>query len=188
VSTSTTTSATVNGNGKSTPDGSLPLVGEATRAPLPDRLIAQLRRAGLVRPRAPYPGQVWTPRTEAEHHLLQEAYRLDRVRQLLLADLGRWRSEATRARRGVVAAAAETAKRLHGCPLSTQMLSVVAAAAAGESPEETALRLGLSYEAIKSHRARAVHRLHARNIPHAVAICTARGWVTAGQIEQGLTP
>lgn len=116
MSTSATTSATVNGNGKSTPDGSLPLVGEATRAPLPDRLIAQLRRAGLVRPRAPYPGQVWTPRTEAEHHLLQEAYRLDRIRQLLLADLGRWRSEATRARRGVVAAAAETAKRLHDCP------------------------------------------------------------------------
>lgn len=176
------------GREKSTPDGGLPLVGEATREPLSGKVIEQLRRAGLVRPRPPYPGQTWRPRTEAEQHLLLEGYRLDRIRQLLLAEVGRLRGNASRARREDAAAATQEAKRLHACPLTSQMLAIIAAAAAGETPEETAKRLCLAYETVKSHRQRAVLRLHARSMTHAVAICVMHGWVTARQIEHGVTP
>lgn len=158
-------------------------------APLSDKVLGQLAKAGLERPRPPYPGQEWKPRTEAEQHLLREGFRLDRVRQLLLAEIGRLRQQSAKVpRQDVIAAAAHTAERLRDCPLTQQMLAIIAAAAAGEAAEDTARRLCLSYDTVKSHRQRAVLRLHAHNIPHAVAICAAAGWVTPHQIEQGATP
>ncbi|MDN3021566.1 helix-turn-helix transcriptional regulator [Streptomyces sp. S.PB5] len=158
-------------------------------AALTDKAIAQLRNAGLTRPRAPYPGQVWTPRTEAEQHLLSEGYRLDRLRLVLLEEVGRLRGQMPRRPRGeVIADAARTIDRLKDCPLSQAQLGIVAAAAAGESPEGTARRLCLSYDTVKSHRQRAVARLEARNILHAVALCVAAGWITDLQITQGVSP
>lgn len=156
---------------------------------LTDKAIAQLRNAGLARPRAPYPGQVWTPRTEAEQHLLGEGQRLDRLRQFLLEEVGRLRQQTARVPRAeVLAAAARTADRLRQCPLSQSQLAVVAGAAAGETPEETADRLHLAYDTVKRHRQRAVSRLEARSMPHAVALCVAAAWVTPGQLVGGVTP
>lgn len=153
---------------------------------LTDKNIAQLRKAGLTRPRAPRPGQAWTPRTEAEQHLLGEGQRLDRVRLVLLEELGRLRVQQP-PRAEVLAAAVRNAERLRDCPLSQSQLAVVSGAAAGEAPEETAARLRLSYDTIKRHRQRAVSRLEARSMPHAVALCVAAGWVTPGQLAGGVT-
>jgi len=158
-------------------------------AMLTDKAVAQLRTAGLVRPRSTYPGQAWAPRTDAEQHLLREASRLDRLRLRLLEEVGRLRQELTQTpRREVTAAAARTADRLRDCPLTPALLGIIAAAAAGESQEETARRLCLSYDTVKTHRQRAVMRLEARNVTHAVALCTAAGWVTAQQITEGVAP
>lgn len=155
---------------------------------LTDKNIAHLRNAGLTRPRAPRPGQAWTPRTQAEQHLLGEGQRLDRVRLVLLEEPGRLRVQQPLPAE-VLAAAARTAERLSGCPLSQSQLAVLSGAAAGEAPEETAARLHLSYDTIKRHRQRAVARLEARSMPQAVAQCVAAGWVTPGQLlAGGVTP
>lgn len=157
--------------------------------PLSDKALAQLRTAGLERPRPPYPGREWKPRTDAEQHLLREGFRLDRLRQLLLAEIGRLRQETAKVpRREAIEAAARIADRLRQCPLTQAQLAVIAAAAAGESQEDTARRLFISYDTVKSHRQRALLRLHAHNITHAVALCAAAGWVTPQQIEKGVAP
>lgn len=157
--------------------------------PLSDRTIKHLSQAGFVRPRPPYPGQLWQPRSDAEGHLLREGFRLDRVRQLLLAEIGRLRAESGKpSRQDVTAAAARTAERLRECPLTQQQWNVIAAAAEGESVEGTAGRMFLSCDAIKSHRQRAVLRLHAHNLAHAVAICVAAGWITLAPVEEGAAP
>jgi len=152
-------------------------------ATLTDKHLAQLRTAGLARPRPPYPGQEWKPRTPAEEHLLREGHRLDRLRLLLLEEVGRLRRQTARTpRREVMAAAARTADRMSGCPLSPAQLAAVAAAAAGESSEETAGRLCLSYETVKTNRQRALARLEARSMPHAVALVLAHGWLLPGDV------
>lgn len=157
--------------------------------PLGRDVLAAIARAGLARPRGPFPGREWRPRTDAETHLLREGCRLDRMRQLLLAEIERLRQANGNApHREVTAAAARTAERLRECPLTQAQLGIIAAAAAGESPEDTARRLCLSYYTIKAHRQRAVKRLGARSIPHAVALCTAAGWVTARQVTGGVAP
>lgn len=155
-------------------------------AQLTDKTLAQVRHSGLALPRAPYPGQEWTPRTPAEQHLLREGRRLDRLRMLLLEEVGRLRQQQRRKPRAErVADASRTIERLKDCPLSPRELDVIAAAAAGELPEETAARLVLAYQSITSHRQRAVSRLQARNVTHAVALCAAAGWITVGQDAQG---
>lgn len=156
---------------------------------LTDKVLAQMRAAGLARPRSLSPGQEWKPRTDAEQHLLREGYRLDRLRLVLLEEVGRLRKEAGhKPRREVTAASARNADRLKGCPLSPQERAIVAAAAAGESLEETAQRLCLAYDTVKTHRQRAVSRLEARSIPHAVALSVSAGWVTTRQITEGVAP
>jgi DNA-binding CsgD family transcriptional regulator len=156
-------------------------------AVLTDKALEQLRLAGLRRPRAPHPGQEWAPRTEAEKHLLSEGYRLDRMRQLLLQEVGRLRAQlgVKGARRERIEAAARTADRLSGCPLTAGHLEVLAAAAAGETLEETARRTHVTYEAVTSQRQRAVTRLGARSITHAVALSVAAGWLPTEQIPGG---
>lgn len=62
--------------------------------------------------------------------------------------------------------------------LSRRQEEVLCAAAAGETAAETAERLGLNYETIKTTRARAIHKLGARNMPHAVALALDGGWIT----------
>lgn len=156
---------------------------------LTDNALGQLRNAGLRQPRPPFPGQEWKPRTEAEQHLLREGFRLDRLRLVLLEEIGRLRQQVAQTpRREVIAAAAKTADRLKDCPLTQSQHTVITAAAAGESVEETAHRLCLSYDTIKSQRVRAVSRLGARSIPHAVAMCVAAGWITSSQVTEGVTP
>ncbi|WP_200302282.1 LuxR C-terminal-related transcriptional regulator [Streptomyces adelaidensis] len=164
-------------------------VGGVHPAPaLPDKVLAQLRTGGLVPPRAPGPGQVWLPRGEAETHLLGEGRRLDRVRQVLLAEVGRLRHQLKAARgdgRGRREEAARTAARQADCPLTASLLNALAAAARGETAEETAGRLHLAYDTVKNHRQRAVHRLQARSVTHAVALAVAAGWITPEQIDGG---
>lgn len=156
---------------------------------LNDKALAQLRTAGLVLPRSAQPGRYWAPGTAEEQHLLNEARRLDRVRLVLLEHVGVLRQQSGRIPRAeALAAAARTAERLRDCPLSPAQLSIVAAAAAGETPEETASRLCLSYDTVRSHRRRLLSRLEARSITHAVALCVAAGWVTVGQVTGGVTP
>lgn len=150
---------------------------------LTDKTLAQLRAAGVVRPRPPYPGQEWRPRPPAEQHLLGECHRLDRLRLLLLEEVGRLRRQTAETPRAeVMAAAARTAERLRQCPLSPALFAAVAAAAAGEAPEETARRLCLSYETLKTNRRRAVARLEAHNMSHAVALVLAHGWLLPADV------
>lgn len=156
---------------------------------LGDKALAQLRQAGLVLPRSGQPGRYWVPGTADEQHLLNEGRRLDRVRLVLLEHVGVLRQQTGRVPRGqALAAAARTAERLRDCPLSPAQLSVLAGAAAGETPQETASRLCLSYEAVRSQRQRVLSKLEARSITHAVALCVAAGWVTVGQVTGGVTP
>jgi len=158
-------------------------------AMLTDRALGQLRMAGLARPRSSAPGQEWQPRTDAEQHLLREGYRLDRIRQLLLEEVGRLRRQvAATPRTEALAAAARSARRLSGCPLSPAELGIIAAAAAGESLQDTADRLCVAYDTVSSQRKRAVARMDAHNIAHAVALAVAAGWVTPRQVTEGIAP
>lgn len=155
---------------------------------LTDQALAQARAAGLARPRPPAPGQEWKPRTPAEEHLLREGYRLDRLRLLLLEEVGRLRRQTVRPSRAeVLAAASRKAERMRECPLSPALLAAVAGAAAGETGEETAARLHLSYEAVKTARQRAMSRLQARSMAHAVALVLAHGWLPSDVITTGGT-
>lgn len=148
--------------------------------------VARLRAEGLVLPRSTRPGQAWVPRTDGERHLLREAQRLDRIRLLLLEELGRARAEAGQVPISQrVAAAAREAERLKECPLTPAQLNAVAGAAAGESVPATARRMGLARETVRSHRLRALQRLEARDMDHAVELCTAAGWLTPGQLMAG---
>jgi DNA-binding CsgD family transcriptional regulator len=148
--------------------------------------LAQARTAGLVLPRSARPGQAWVPRTPAEEQLLREAQRLERIRLLLLEELGRARAEAGRRPLSEkVAAAAREAERLKTCPLTPAQLNAVAGAAAGESVPATARRMNLARETVRSHRQRALQRLEARDMAHAVQLCTAAGWLTPGQLMAG---
>lgn len=155
---------------------------------LADQVLAQLRARGLVLPRGPRPGQAWTPRTEAESHLLVEARRLDRARQALLAEVGRLR-HALGVRRGDGQErreeAARLAERWSGCPLGVSQLNVLIGAARGELPEETAARLRIAHDTVKTARRRAVMRLEARSVTHAVAIAVTAGWITPEDIDGG---
>ncbi|MDX2538851.1 helix-turn-helix transcriptional regulator [Streptomyces scabiei] len=158
---------------------------------LPEQVIAQLRTAGLVLPRGPRPGQPWAPRTDAETRLLYEARRLDRARQQLLGEVGRLRhllgvrrTDGQEQREQ----AARTAERFVGCPLGVSQLNVLIGAARGEPAEETAERLGIAHDTVKSTRARTLRRLGARTITHAVAIAVAAGWITPAEFGGGEAP
>ncbi|MEH0564683.1 hypothetical protein QBA57_39820 [Streptomyces scabiei] len=164
------------------------LVGGVHPAPaLTAQVLAQLRTAGLVLPRGPYPGRPWAPRTDAETHLLAEARRLDRARQQLLAELGRMRHGTPHRNAREVRKAAVRAVQRHAadCPLSGGQLAALAGAAIGERPEETAARLDLPLGTLRSTRARALDRLGALNITHAVALATSAGWIRPRAADGG---
>jgi hypothetical protein len=157
---------------------------------LTDQVLAQLRARGLVLPRGPRPGQPWTPRTEAETHLLAEGRRLDRARQALLGEVGRLRhllgvrrTDGQERRE----ADARAAVRWSGCPLGVSQMGVLIGAARGERSEETAVRLGIADGTVKSTRVRVLRRLEARTITHAVAIAVTAGWITPEDIDGGGT-
>lgn len=59
--------------------------------------------------------------------------------------------------------------------LTPRMRAVLVSAAAGRTERETAAELGVSYATVKSVRAAALARLHARNVVEAVAIALTRG-------------
>ncbi|CBG73470.1 putative regulatory protein [Streptomyces scabiei 87.22] len=151
------------------------------------QVLAQLRTAGLVLPRGPYPGRPWAPRTDAETHLLAESRRLDRARQQLLAELGRMRHGTPHRTAREVRKAAVRAVQRHAadCPLSGGQLAVLAGAAIGERPEETAARLDMPLGTLRSTRARALDRLGALNITHAVALAVAAGWIRPRAADGG---
>jgi DNA-binding CsgD family transcriptional regulator len=199
---------------KDTGDGTQPPAGESTQStrtetptgrvpasePLTDSVLKEIRTAGLVLPRSPYPYQPWVPRPGAEEHLLREAQRLEKFRRALLGEVGWLRHErAVRAaRRERIAAAARTGQRVlapartagqaSDCPLTAEQLTVLAAAAAGESQQDTSRRLLIPYDTIRSRSKSAVARLAARSTTHAVAIAVAAGWITGEQITGGVTP
>lgn len=134
--------------------------------------LATIIRTGLVLPKLPFPGRSWEPRTGAERHLLGQARALDLVRRQLLGEIGRLRQELGE----------REVRRMHVLtgptrPLTAQQLEVLAGAATGETLEETASRMCLSFHTVKSHRVRAVKRLGARDMTHAVALAMAAGWI-----------
>lgn len=149
---------------------------------LPAEVLEQARTAGLVLPRPPVPGTTWSPSTGAERHLLREGHRLDRIRQHLLAEVGRLRhlyaARAARAGGGQATA----------CPLADRELRALIGAAAGESPREAARRILITEKTIAKQRSAAVRRLGARSLTHAVAVAVAAGWITAENILEGTTP
>lgn len=154
--------------------------------PLAQQDVKRLRTAGLVLPRAPRPGERWTPRTDAEAHLLREAMRLDHARRLLLDELGRLR-QASGQRSGaeIREEAAKQAARLQACPLSPTLLAVVAAGAEGLTREETASRLHLALDSVKTNRARAQAILGTRSFGQTIAVCVQAGWITVGPTRPG---
>lgn len=62
-----------------------------------------------------------------------------------------------------------------GLPLSERELEILAAAAAGETRDETGRRLYLTLDTVKTHRWRAFRKLGARSLAHAIAISYERG-------------
>jgi DNA-binding CsgD family transcriptional regulator len=155
---------------------------------LTDQVLAQLRARGLVLPRGPRPGQPWTPRTDAETHLLAEGRRLDRARQVLLGEVGRLRHLLGVRRtdgQDRREEAARTAAAFSGCPLGVSQLNILIGAARGELPEETAARLHVAYGTVKSTRVRAVRQLGACNVTHAVALAVAAGWISPDEFGGG---
>ncbi|WP_432193780.1 helix-turn-helix transcriptional regulator [Streptomyces sp. bgisy027] len=156
--------------------------------PLKDKEIAQLRRGGLLLPPGPRPGRRWLPGTPAEQHLLSEGRRLDRVRLLLLEEVGRLRQVAARIPRAeVLAAAAREAERMKRCPLSQTELLIVTGAARGETAEQTAARLHFAHDTVRTARVRAVDKLGANNMLHVVALCLTEEWVSRDQVR-GVAP
>lgn len=151
---------------------------------LPAEELGQARTAGLVLPRPSVPGTAWSPSTGAEQHLLREGYRLDRIRQQLLTEVGRLRHlyASRSARLGA------RGEQTSPCPLTGSELRVLVAAAAGESPRETADRALITESTIRQQRKAASRRLGAKSIPHAVAVAVAAGWITAENIIEGTTP
>ena len=152
---------------------------------LADQVLARLRRGALTLPRGPRPGQPWTPRTEAERHLLAEGRRLDRARQQLLAEVGRLRHELG-ARGGghegeTVPLRRQEAAPQADCPLTAPQLTALVSAARGEKLQETAERLQIPYETVRTRRNRAISQTGARSMAHAVAIAVAAGWVSPDQ-------
>ncbi|QFR00752.1 hypothetical protein F9278_36365 [Streptomyces phaeolivaceus] len=158
-------------------------VGGVHPAPgLPDKVLAQLRAKALVLPRGTRPGQGWSPRTDAEMHLLTEGRRLDHARQLLLAEVGRLRHALGTPRGDVHEKKPEAEKGPQGrCPLSATQLSALIGASRGETLQETAERLRIPYETARTRRSRAISQLKARSATHAVAIAMAAGWITPWQ-------
>jgi DNA-binding CsgD family transcriptional regulator len=72
---------------------------------------------------------------------------------------------------------------LYGRPLSERELEVLHAAARGETMDETATRLWLSLETIKSHRRYVIAKLGARNLPHAIALAVRSGLMSVENVE-----
>jgi DNA-binding NarL/FixJ family response regulator len=135
-------------------------------------LVAQARAAGLRLPRV-LPGQEWRPATPAERHLLSEAQRLDRIRESLLAEIGRLRTATPpRERYGL-----DRLQALKDSPLTAGQLEALTGAAHGESVEDTARRLYVRPDTVKSARQRAVRALGAHGMFHAVALAVAAGWI-----------
>lgn len=157
---------------------------------LSEAALTQIRGAGLDQPRLPLPGQKWKPVTAAERHLLREAYRLDRVRQVLLNEVDRLRSKEVWPPLEDDAAAAEAtalaAPQPRECPLTPRLLDIVRASAAGLSLSETAQQLAISDNTVRVHRRRLVARLGARSLTQAVAVCVAEGWISGRQIAMGV--
>ncbi|MEW2570463.1 LuxR C-terminal-related transcriptional regulator [Streptomyces sp. NPDC047070] len=173
--------------GKDTRGGSQLPRATSTQAgmPLLDELLEQIRAAGLVLPRPRQAGQAWVPATDAERHLLSQARRLDRARRLLLGQIGWLRQEYTeQAARHAQAAPRATAP----CPLTAGQLEVLAAVAVGEPVAETARRLLLPHDTIRSRRRRINARLGTRSTAQAAVLAATAGWITPGQITGGTAP
>jgi hypothetical protein len=170
--------------GKGIRGGRQPRPGGPTRSGstgerLTTEVIARLRGAGPRWPRAPYPGQRWTPATATEELLAGEVSRWHRTCQMLLGELGRARPEPARpAVRGRV-------RVPEGCPLSDAELRALTAAATGEPLEATARRLLVSTTHLKHARQGAVSRLRARSTTHAVALCVVSGWIAPEALAGG---
>lgn len=143
--------------------------------------LAHIRTAGLTLPLLPGTGGRWIPQTRAEQHLLREGRRLDQVRQLLLGEIGRLRHI-------YAGEQPQTHSRAEDCPLTSAELKVLAGAAAGETPRETAARLHLAHDTVRTQRQLAQKRLDARSIPHAVALAVAGGWISGEQLTGGTAP
>lgn len=143
-------------------------------------LVARARAAGLRLPRA-LPGQQWRPSTPAEQHLLCEARRLDHIREMLLAEVGRLRRLAPE--RPADDARSELARVAvpEDCPLPAGQLGALAAAAHGESVEATARRCHVTVNTVNSQRGKAASKLGAASVAHAVALAVAAGWIRVGQ-------
>lgn len=72
---------------------------------------------------------------------------------------------------------------LYGRPLTDRELEVLDAAAQGETMDETATRLWLSLETIKSHRRHVIAKLGARNLSHAIALAVRSEILSVDRIE-----
>ena len=60
-------------------------------------------------------------------------------------------------------------------PLTPRERAILQMVSEGYSDQETAERLGLSYETVRTHIRNSRNKLQARNRPHAVAVAIASG-------------
>lgn len=67
--------------------------------------------------------------------------------------------------------------------LSPQMLEVIMGAAKGETAIETAERLGVAEDTIKTHRRRAYERLGVKTMAEAVYLCAYQGLINRSMME-----
>lgn len=73
-------------------------------------------------------------------------------------------------------------------PLTRCQLNAVIGAARGETAQETAARLGVAVDTVRSHRIRAFARLGRSTAAGAVAVAMATGLITPGDIRAGGRP
>ncbi|MEN2423060.1 helix-turn-helix transcriptional regulator [Streptomyces rimosus] len=77
---------------------------------------------------------------------------------------------------------AQAALRPYVRPTQRQ-LEVLLGAANGEQVRDTAARLSLTTDCVRTHRHHAYRRMRARNSTHAVALAMAAGMIRPGQIR-----
>jgi DNA-binding CsgD family transcriptional regulator len=71
---------------------------------------------------------------------------------------------------------------LVGEPLTQREVEVLEGAARGETAEQTGARVYLAGETVKGYRKRAVAKLDAANITHAVVLAAVQGILDLGEI------
>ncbi|MFJ6841423.1 LuxR C-terminal-related transcriptional regulator [Streptomyces griseoluteus] len=123
------------------------------------------------------PAEALDPRALAQfRQKLADAPDRPNVRTLrtLLAEIDRLNGEIERLRTSQTLPAPPP---VADCPLTRQQISIQVHAANGLTSRETAVRMGVSEQAMQKHKHRIYQRLGVHTSAAAVALCLTRGWL-----------